>query len=60
MQPNTFENDLNVILARFIATLVLHISLMDKVAQSLVLMKYAMNHWYRFENFNIAFWSMTF
>lgn len=41
--------------ARFICTIILHLSLCDDITQGLIMMKYALNHNYRFENYLIAF-----
>ena len=69
--PNTdiaeFEGVLIVIFCRFIAAVILHISLMDETARCFVNMKYILNHSYRFERWPIAYscavmqlWSVVF
>ena len=46
-----------IMYARFIATIILHLSLNDVVTQGLVMMKYSVNHHYRFNSYMIAFLS---
>jgi hypothetical protein len=40
--------------ARFICATILHLSLIDEVSAGLEMMKYAVNHPYKFERFSIA------
>lgn len=46
---------LMIILARFICGSILHLSLIDEVTNSLSYMKYALNHPYKFQSYNVAF-----
>jgi hypothetical protein len=46
-----------VIFARFIASLILHISMMEEVRRGLFNMKYAINHPHKFEKWHIAWLS---
>jgi hypothetical protein len=40
--------------ARFICATILHLSLIDEVSAGLEMMKYAVNHSYKFERYSIA------
>lgn len=44
-----------MIIARFFCSLILHMALMDEMKRALDLMKYVINHEYRFEFASIAF-----
>lgn len=46
--------------ARFICAVILHLSLTDEVTDGLKMMKYAVNHDYRFNNYIIAYISGFF
>jgi hypothetical protein len=43
--------------ARFICATILHLSLVDEVSAGLEMMKYAINHPYKFDHFSIAWLS---
>ena len=44
-----------VIFARFVASLILHIAMMEEVRRGLTKMKYAINHPHNFDNWGMAF-----
>jgi hypothetical protein len=46
-----------IMVARFICATILHLSLVDEVNQGLTMMKYAVNHSYRFHQHQLAFLS---
>jgi hypothetical protein len=43
-----------IMFARFICATILHLSLIDEVSAGLEMMKYAVNHSYKFERYSIA------
>ena len=45
----------NVVLCRFLCAIFLHISLADELNQALVLMKYALNHPWKFDSWFDAY-----
>ena len=45
-----FPQNISLVIARFIASLVLHLCLSQETARALATMKFANNHEYRFEN----------
>ena len=47
--------DLHVIIARFICGMVLHMSFQGELAHAIVMMKYALNHWWKFKSYHQAF-----
>ena len=47
--------DVYIMIARFICATILHLSLVDEVNQGLTMMKYAVNHSYRFHRHQLAF-----
>ncbi len=44
-----------IVVARFICAVVLHMALQDEIKQGLDIMKYTLNHTWRFENWHLAF-----
>lgn len=44
-----------ILFARFICATILHLSLVDEVSAGLEMMKYAVNHRYKFENYQVAY-----
>ena len=50
-----YPRDSQVVLARFFCAIILHISMSDKLKQAFNLMKYALNHIWKFENWKVAF-----
>jgi len=51
----TLTENVGIICARFICTVILHLSQQDEVMQGLELMKYALNHRYSFLDYKKAF-----
>ena len=52
-----FLPEIHIIFARFICGIVLHVSLQAELVQGMKMMKYAVNHRWKFESYKIAFWS---
>jgi len=46
-----------IMYARFICATILHLSCVDEISAGLEMMKYAVNHPYKFENFSVAWMS---
>ncbi len=46
-----------ILFARFICATILHLSLVDEVSAGLEMMKYALNHSYKFEHYEVAWMS---
>ena len=39
----------SLILARFIAIMIMHIYVLDEIQNGMTMMKYSMNHWWKFK-----------
>jgi len=49
---STNPNGVTIVLARFMCAIFLHITLVDKTKQGLAMMKYAMNHPWKFRKWH--------
>ena len=45
----------NIVIARFICGIVLHMTLQEEIRNGMKMMKFALNHDYRFSDYKIAF-----
>ena len=52
---STSPGGVNIVLARFMCAIFLHITLVDKTKQGLAMMKYSMNHPWKFRKWTSAF-----
>lgn len=50
-----FEQDILIFFCRFICAIILHLSLSEETATGLNKMKYAVNHYYKFQNYKQAY-----
>lgn len=51
----TYPTSKWIVVARFICAVVLHMALQDEIKQGLDVMKYTLNHSWRFDNWHLAF-----
>lgn len=51
----TYPDSINIVLCRFLCAIFLHIHLSDELNQSFTFMKYAMNHYWKFSKWQVAF-----
>ena len=52
----TGPDGVKIVLARFICAIFLHVTLVDKTKQGLAMMKYAMNHPWKFRNWQAGYY----
>ena len=49
--------DIKIGLARFICGMIMHIQCNDEIVNGLKMMKYSVNHWWKFANYRVAYLS---
>ena len=50
-----YPSDMFLVLARFLCAMFLHVSMADEAKQGFNMMKYAMNHMWKFKSWKMAF-----
>ena len=50
-----YPKNMEIVLARFLCAIFLHISMADELKQAFTMMKYALNHMWKFRSWKAAF-----